>query len=252
MESIGIEIRGDIAIARMQHGKASALDIEFCDILIKALDSLAAGPSKAVVLTGTGNIFSAGVDLIRLQTDGPAYIERFVPLLSRLMLGLFEFPKPLIAAINGHAVAGGCIMACATDYRVMARGNGRIGVPELQVGVAFPTAALELVRFVVPAENHKTIVYEGATFGNDDALRLGLVDALCDPGELLTCALDKAERLAALPAAPFALTKRQLHAPVLERIAAGKDRDAEVAALWRHPDTLDQVRRYVERTFKRT
>lgn len=250
MKSIDIETRGDIAIVRMQHGKASALDMEFCQTIIDTLDSLAAGPARAVVLTGSGNIFSAGVDLLRLQSGGTAYIQRFVALVSRLVHALFEFPRPLIAAINGHAVAGGCVMACAADYRIMERGNGRIGVPELQVGLPFPTAALEMVRFVVPADQLSRIVYEGAVSLPEEALRRGLVDALCDAGELSTRALEVAERFAALPPAAFALTKRQLHAPVLERIAAGAARDVEVAELWQHPDSLERVRRYVERTFK--
>ena len=250
MESIAIELRGHVAIMQMQHGKASVLDAEFCQAIIGMLDTLAAGPAQAVVLTGRGSIFSAGVDLLSLQSGGAAYIERFLPLVSRLVHALFGFPRPLIAAINGHAVAGGCVMACASDYRIMARGNGRIGVAELQVGVPFPAAPLEVVRFVLPPTHLKTVVYEGATYLPDEALRLGLVDEVCDAGELLTRALHKAETLAALPPEAFTITKRQLHAPVLERIAAGAMRDLEVARLWQQPETLERVRQYVERTFK--
>src|SRR5262245_17640990 len=119
MESLAIEMRGHIAILKMQRGKASALDDEFTQAIIDVLGDLAGSKSKAVVLTGTGTIFSAGVDLIRLQSGGTAYIQRFVPLLSKFVLALLDFPKPLISAINGHAVAGGCVMACATDYRIM-------------------------------------------------------------------------------------------------------------------------------------
>ena len=109
MESLEVETRGDIAIMKMQHGKASALDLEFTQEIMDTLGALARGPTSAVVLTGSSTIFSAGVDLIRLQSGGTSYIERFVPLLSKLVLTLLEFPRPLIAAINGHAVAGGCV-----------------------------------------------------------------------------------------------------------------------------------------------
>lgn len=247
---VNIETRGQLAIMQMQHGKANVLDMESCHEIINRLGTLATGPARAVVLTGRGNIFSAGVDLLRLQSGGSAYIQEFVPLISRLVHALFEFPKPLISAINGHAVAGGCVMGCATDYRIMARGTGRIGVAELPVGVPFPAAALEVVRFVVPAHRLKTVVYEGATYLPDAALSLGLVDELADAEDLLDTALHKAERLAAVPANIFALTKLQLHAPVLERIAAGAARDVEVQKLWQQPDTLANVRSYVERTFK--
>jgi enoyl-CoA hydratase len=250
MESIGIETRGDIAIMRMQRGKASAFDLEFTQAIIDTLASLTNGPAAAVVLTGSGNIFSAGVDLIRLQEGGPSYIQRFVPLLTQLVHALFEFPKPLIAALNGHAVAGGCVIACAADHRIMARGNGRIGVPELLVGLPFPTAALELVRFVVPPQNLASVVYGAETYDADEAMEVGLVDEVCSADDLLERALSAAQRFAALPAPAFALTKRQLHAPVLERIAAGAADDVEAARLWQHPDSLERVRRHVERTFK--
>ncbi len=249
MESIRIETRDGVAVMQMMHGKASTLDLEFCEQLIDTLETLA-GSAHAVVLTGSGSIFSAGVDLIRLQADGPPYIERFVPMITTLVRALFDFPGPLVAAVNGHAVAGGCVMACAADYRVMARGSARIGVPELRVGVPFPAAALEMVRFVVPAHKVQTVVYGGATYLPEEAFELGLIDELADVDGLLERARTIALQLAELPPAAFALTKRQLRAPALERIAAGAANDREVERMWQQPDTLNRIRSYVERTFK--
>jgi enoyl-CoA hydratase len=174
-----------------------------------------------------------------------------VPALSSLMHALFTFPKPLVAAINGHAVAGGCIIACAADHRIMARSAARIGVPELQVRLPFPTAALEIVRFVVPRQHVHAVVYGGATYTPDDALAIGLVDELVEAAGLVDEAVAAAARLGAVPQDVFALTKRQLRAPTLATIEAGAARDAEVAALWKDPTTLDRVRDYVARTFKR-
>jgi len=250
MESIAIETRGDIAIMTMQRGKASPLDLEFTQQIIDTFATFAESSTRAVVLTGTGTIFSAGVDLLRLESGGTSYIERFVPQLTQLVLAVFEFPKPLIAAVNGHAIAGGCVLACATDQRVMARGSGRIGVPELLVGLPFPTAALEVVRYVVPRQHWSAVFFEGNTYNADDAAGVGLVDEACAADELLTRAVARAEKLAALPASAFALTKRQLHASTLEGIALGTLHDAEAAQLWQHPDTLDRVRNYMARTLK--
>jgi enoyl-CoA hydratase len=251
MDSIVLEMRGDIAVARMAHGKASTLDVEFCDMLVRTFDSLAASPVSAVVLTGTGGIFSAGVDLLRLQKGGAAYAERFVPLISVVVRALFTFPKPLVAAVNGHAVAGGCVMACTADHRMMARGPARIGVAELLVGVPFPTAPLEAVRHVVPPHLLQAVVYGALTYPPEQALVLGLVDELVDADHLVDEAVVVAERLAALPAEAFALTKRLLRAPALARIDAGAEHDREVERVWRDPATLERVRRYVENTFKR-
>src|SRR5215469_13927210 len=138
-----------ILTLRLAHGKASALDVELLDALLRELDGVAADV-RALILTGTGSIFSAGVDLFRLTQGGADYVRRFLPLLSRFIRLLFAFPRPVIAAANGHAIAGGCVLVLTADYRLMAEGAGRVGVPELLVGVPFPAAALEVVRFAVP------------------------------------------------------------------------------------------------------
>src|SRR5262245_53462848 len=125
-----------ILTLRLAHRKASALDIELLDALLRELDG-AVEDVRAIILTGTGSIFSAGVDLFRLTQEGADYVRRFLPLLSRAVRALFAFPKPVVAAVNGHAIAGGCIMVLAADARLMAEGRGRIGIPELLVGVPF-------------------------------------------------------------------------------------------------------------------
>src|SRR5215813_14130931 len=118
-----------ILTLRLTHGKASALDVELLDALLRELDGLGEDV-RALILTGTGSIFSAGVDLFRLTAEGADYVRRFLPLLSRFLRTLFAFPRPVIAAANGHAIAGGCIVVLAADVRLMAEGSGRIGVPE--------------------------------------------------------------------------------------------------------------------------
>src|SRR5687767_10864417 len=94
-----------VVTLRLAHGKASALDIELVDALALAFGEIAASDARAVILTGTGSIFSAGVDLFRLVERGREYTEEFVPALSRMLLDLFAFPKPLVTAVNGHAIA---------------------------------------------------------------------------------------------------------------------------------------------------
>ncbi len=134
--------RGGVAILRMAHGKANALDLEFCDALTRQLDECRQSPDRAIVLTGTGRMFSAGVDLLRLVDGGAVYVREFLPAVCRTFEALFSLMKPVVAAINGHAIAGGCVIACAADYRMMAREPGRIGISELLVGVPFPVVPL--------------------------------------------------------------------------------------------------------------
>src|SRR5579872_1791909 len=129
-----------IAIVTLRHGKANALDIALCDELAARFAELRATDARAVIVTGQGKIFSAGVDLRQVSAGGADYIRKFLPQLHRLYDAIFFHPRPVVAAINGHAIAGGCVLACCADRRILARG-GRIGMTELLVGVPFPALA---------------------------------------------------------------------------------------------------------------
>ena len=250
---IELSHRGGIAIVRMIHGKANALDIELCDAIAAQFEALRGSDTRAVVLTGQGAMFSAGVDLIRLSEGGAAYVRRFLPALHRLYDTVFFFPKPLVAAVNGHAIAGGCVLQRCADRRIAALGGGRIGVTELLVGVPFPPLAFEVMRFATPPAFFAETILTGATYPADVALARRMVDELAEPTALLDRAVAAAETLAALPPATFALTKRQLRQPMAD---AMERHGARVAAaseeIWTAPETIDHIRDYVSKTFKKT
>jgi enoyl-CoA hydratase len=249
---ITLERSGGIAILTLAHGKASAFDVELCEGLIARFKECEEAWCKAVVVTGSGSIFSAGVDLVRLLREGAPYVSRFLPLLSDAFEHMFAFPKPVVAAVNGHAIAGGCILACTADRRFMSLGSGRIGLPELAVGVAFPPVPLEIVRFAAGPRFASQLMLNGATLPAEAAVEAGLVDVAVEAGGLLGEATSAAEALASRPASAFAITKQQLRAPALERMRDGRRRlDTRIEEIWSSPETLDAVRAYVERTFKK-
>jgi enoyl-CoA hydratase len=243
--------RGSVAVLQMTHGKANAMDLEFCEALDAQVASFVRSPSRALVITGQGRMFSAGVDLPRLVAGGPDYVRAFLPAMDTAFEALFTMPKPLVAAVNGHAIAGGCIMACCADYRIMGREPGRIGVPELLVGVPFPVVPLEIVRFAAPTQHVQALIYRGLTLTADAALQYGLVDVVADPERVVEEAVAVAESLAAMPAKAFALTKCQLRAPALERMKSGAATDAVVREAWAGEPILGAIRDYVARTLKR-
>src|SRR5262249_41114508 len=189
-----------VAILRMADGKANVMSLEFCRAMTARLEEVAASPAPAVIITGHRRIFSAGVDLVRLLDGGVPYIREFLPALSAMLAAAFAFPKPLVAAINGHAIAGGCVIACAADRRLMAREAGRIGVTELLVGVPFPTAAMEVMRNAVAPQYFEEAIFTGATYAPPEALGRGLVNEIVEPEALLERAVAAAKALAALPA----------------------------------------------------
>src|SRR5471030_2357073 len=112
---IDIKTQAGIAVLTLTHGKANALDIELCEALAARFMELRNSDAKAVVVTGQGKIFSAGVDLKRLSEGGAAYVRKFLPALHKHYDTVFYHPKPVVAAINGHAIAGGCVLACCAD-----------------------------------------------------------------------------------------------------------------------------------------
>lgn len=242
------EDSGVIAVLRMAHGKVSALDVEFCDALVASLNDIARGPSRALVLTGTGSTFSAGVDLFRLLKEGSAYLKRFLPALDRYFRALLTFPKPAVAAVNGHAIAGGCIAAAACDHRLMAAGRARIGVAELAVGVPFPVLPFEIVGSRVERTKFRELVYTGRVVEPDEAVAVGFVDEVVQPESLMAQAQAAAERLASIPPKSFELTKRAFTAPIIATVQASIDLNAEVATAWESPIVQNRVREYLEKT----
>lgn len=240
--------RDGVTVLRLRHGKAHALDLELCRALTAALGEVRAAGAPAV-LTGAGGIFSAGVDLVRLLREPVEYTPPFLEALGECFRALFEHPAPVVAAVNGHAVAGGCILALACDRRIAAEGEYGIGVPELRVGVPFPVIALEILRHALPGHVGDGLVYEGEVVPPAEALRRGMVDELAPPEELLDRAAAAARRLGSIPAASFAATKLALRAPALERYrAAAATADPETVASWCAPEVRAAVAAHVERT----
>ncbi|HEX7832833.1 MAG TPA: enoyl-CoA hydratase/isomerase family protein [Thermoanaerobaculia bacterium] len=246
-------ISDSVATLRLNYGKAAALDLELLDAVALAIAECAADDDiRAVILTGTGSIFCAGVDLFRITNGGREYAERFLPALGRMLLELFAFPKPLIAAVNGHAIAGGCVLALAGDYRLMAQGNGRIGVPELLVGVAFPPSVIEAIRFALPPQQLQALLYTGKTVLPDEALQRGFVDEVVDAATLPARAEEMARHFASLPPQGFALAKKQLRETAIDRAKHyANELDREVIELWSASETLDRIRAYLAKTVKK-
>ena len=236
---------------KLAHGKVSAIDLELGEALSAAIADAAATSVKAVIITGSGSSFSAGVDLFRLIQDGPDYARRFIPVLDDLLRAALTFPKPMVAAINGHAIAGGCILAAACDHRIMTEGNGRIGIPELAVGVPFPALPMQIIAARLGDGPLRDLVFSGRTVQIDEAKALGLIDEKCPAGMLLDRATEVAQKLAAIPARTFALTKESFYSPILERANQSADLNERVVDAWMQPDTYDTIRRYLEKTVGR-
>jgi enoyl-CoA hydratase len=250
-ELIEREVRGNVVVLRMKHGKVNAMDLELCEALSHALDAVRQTQARAVVLTGSGVAFSAGVDLKRFVAAGAAYVEKFHPALCSVLEKVFLFPRPVVAAVNGHALAGGCLLACACDFRYLASGPHRMGAPEMRVGLPFPAIGIEVLRLVVPARMLRDVLYHGRTFVGEEAVQHGFADEIVAPEELLAFAVDEAERLGE-HGDVFAATKDQLRARARQFLAAhGTRLDHHGLQIWRRPATIETVRNYIAQTLQK-
>jgi enoyl-CoA hydratase len=242
------QVSAAVTVLRLDHGAVSAMDIELLETIRAELAKCAAD-DVAVVLTGTGRVFSAGVDLRRILDGGPEYVRRYVPVLSGAFEDALRYPRPMVAAVNGHAIAGGCVIAACADHRFMADGRGRIGAPELLVGVPFPSIALAAIRYATGDVGVADLVYSGVTLLPEEAQRRGLVDEVLPEAELLDRAIAKAEQLASIPPATFVHTKRSLRDRYWTEVEeTGRHRDAEMLEGWKSPEIWAAISAYVENT----
>lgn len=242
---------GKAAVLKLAHGKANAMDTGLMLELTDALRQVERSDAGALVLTGQGSVFSAGVDLLQLLNGGRKYAAEFLPRMCEGFRALYEFPKPAVAAVNGHAIAGGMILSSACDYRVMARG-AKIGIPELRVGVPFPLVALEIVRSALSPERAAEAVLFGRVLDADAAQRAGYVHEAVEGVDVMTRALDRAEELASAPAASFRKAKMDLRRPTVELLdRTERISDANLVDAWTSPVIQDAIRSYVEKTLKK-
>jgi enoyl-CoA hydratase len=223
---ITTEDRDGIAVLRMDDGKANAIQGRFLADFNRALD--AASGADGVVLTGARKIFSAGLDLPALIDLPRAAIAALMEDFHDTMLRMFLWPSAVVCAVNGHAVAGGCILAMQADRRIMADGEAKIGVNEVQLRLALPAVVVETFRAQLTPRSLSLVCLEGGLFSALEAKDAGLVDEVA-PAELLdACASDLARRLASVGRPAYAEVKRILRRPAAEALEGARKADAKI------------------------
>ena len=234
------EDRSGVTVLRLQHGKVNALDTELLRAITAAMRDL--DPASAVVITGHGSAFSAGVDLKRIVDGGQPYVREFLPALTEMFLAVFNHPGPVVAAVNGHAIAGGCVLAAACDVRLMS--GGRIGLAELTVGVPFPTVAIEIMRHAIgPAAGN--LVLTARLLDPGQARSIGLIHDVEAREALLDSAVALAQAMAKTPAEVFSLSKRQLQLPARSAMDGHDADEVTIAAGWESSGTRDAIAGYL-------
>lgn len=214
-EGLVVEQRDDVVVLRMDFGRANALSPEVVDTMGTAISELGGAPT---VLTGTGTAFSAGLDLFTLNTLDRPEFEEFVEKFSVVMVQVLAAQGPMIAAINGHAVAGGCILALACDARIATEGDFKIGMNELAIAVTLPAVGLEIPRGALTPAALRRVILGAELMDPETAWDLGVIDEIVsDPEAAVDRACELARSLAIHPKA-FSALKGSIVSPIAHRI----------------------------------
>ncbi len=243
----GFELSVDQGLARLVLSKArgNAIDEPLLLDMRDELQRLGRDPTVHGLLLGSAHpkLFSPGLDLVALADyDLPALL-RFLEVFDEVVALLHGFPRPVVAAITGSAVAGGCVFAMCADVRIMATGDARIGLNEAKVGVALPYGVTRLLCATVPPQQLTRMALLGANYNAEEALAAGLVDQAVPAAEVVPAAEALLRDLLQREPAALSLTKAWLRAPVLEAMrTAGAAHRQQFAECWFSPGTQARIR----------
>ena len=217
------------------------------EMMAYILDELEKAAGKPILLSGGGETFSAGLNLLELsELDGPGMVH-FLSRLEDTCAALYTYPGPTVAAVNGHAIAGGCVVALACDLRIAARdANIKIGLNEVALGLRFPPSVLEIIRRRVPAHHLDAVLLGGGLHDPEEALRLGLVDEVAD--DVHWRAREVLGTLAAHPAGAYAALKNDLRGASLEVDPAKRESFLQDGlSLWTSEAFRDKIRQVLKK-----
>lgn len=239
MSFIETELRDGIATLTLSRGKVNALNADVVAELMSHLAKLRADTQvRAVVLTGKGRFFSFGFDVPEFLAFSKADMATYLEAFTGLYAELFVYSKPVVAALTGHAVAGGCVLAIACDSRIMASGKAKIALNEISFGSSVLAGIAEMLRFQVGSAVATRVLYSGAMFPAEEARAMGLVDEVEPEERVMDRARSVASDLGSRSPSAFAHVKVLLRGPVAEEIRRReKDSIAEFIEIWYSPET---------------
>jgi enoyl-CoA hydratase len=176
---IRLEKDGRLATLRLDKARGNAIDMPLCRELLRVTRELGADDGVGGVLLASAHpkLFCPGLDLVTLLTYDRNALREFMEVFSEAVEELYAFPKPAVAALAGHAVAGGCVLALTADHRILRRGV-QIGLNELKIGVPLPWSVAVLLRSSVPPQSLSEVALLGTSVADERALALGLVHEL--------------------------------------------------------------------------
>ena len=253
MNTIKVTIKDHLCIITLDRGKSNALNREMITELGDMLVNISADQNiNGVIITGKEHFFSAGLDLIELYQYSPEEAASFWHLFLNFTATITAFKKPMVAAINGHSPAGGCVIALACDHRVMAEGQYIIGLNEVPVGIIVPNSIFNLYSFWLGKANAARSLLDGKLFTPDEALKIGLVDELVNPASILTAAERKIRKYMAMERNTWEQSKLNIRKELITATSADQTAALErMLEQWWSPTTRSILKTIIDNLQKK-
>jgi len=250
---VKLDRHNQIGIFYIDTDRNNAINDEFISEAHEVMDEAEADSDiRALVVTSSHkSIFCPGVDLPSLMGRSRPEMRTFYAELTGLVRRKVAYPKPEVYALNGHTIAGGCMMALAGDYRVLAKGRFACGMMEIDVGLAAPIGVVEMLRHFLGGRIAERVLFSGERFTPENALLLGLVEELADPAQLMDRAIAQAQALAQKPSAGYQRLKHYSREALAARMQSLDDAHLEeLVEQWFSEETQRLVEAAVERMRK--
>jgi Delta3-Delta2-enoyl-CoA isomerase len=244
VKTLTLERRSGVAIVRIEKARGNAIDDDLVADLGEAAEEAARddGVGGIVLSSGHARLFSPGLDLVALSSLGRGDLGAFMRRFLSMVRCLYGLPKPMVAAVSGHAVAGGCILALTADWRVLAR-DAVIGLNEVKIGLPLPWSIALLVRGSVSPAASVKVALLGRNFSNEEALACGLADELADPGGVDDAALARLAEFTSKERRAMAITKACMRSATLGEMTAHEEEGIpDFLDAWFSPGTQERLR----------
>ena len=230
---VRLELHGDVGVIRLDRPPVNAINSQVhADLLAVATEAEERPDVRAVVVYGGERAFAAGADIKEMADLGPEEISGFGATLTAAIDAVARLPKPVIAAVTGYALGGGCELALAADFRIVAD-DARMGLPEITLGVFPGAGGTQRLPRLIGVAKAKELIFTGRPVTGEQAVAIGLATRAVPAAEVFAEALAFAQRLAAGPTLALAGAKRAIDAGLDTDIAAGLALEsAEFAALF--------------------
>ncbi len=222
LDMIKIEYDGNMAIVKLTRDVTNAINVQLINELSECIAAIKKDDTiSGVVLTSSNNkFFSIGFDIKELYTLSKQEFTEFYRIFNKVLLDIYIMEKPVIAGITGHAIAGGFALTVCCDYRIIGEGRKLMGINVMKLGLSVPYAVGCVLYSIVGVRKGCEMVDTGTFYQPDALLKMGMVDYVVPPDEVIPESVEKAKELGSIPQKAYSITKRDRVEPVKKQILA--------------------------------